>query len=487
MTPNLDRWRTRRILGGLLAFGLALATAVAGGANASTTRADAGPNDGLRALRAAAATAAASAPSSVDRAAYRAGVEAYLWGSPLVVMARTRAALVCATGVNVFLNQPGLAGPSSRLVVTPNTDTLYSSAWLDLRAGPVVLRIPALADRYYDFQLLDMFTNTVANVGSRTIGPGPALVAVARPGWKGRLPGGTRRINAPTPDVWIIGRTLPKNAADVPNVLALQRAYTLAPVAANTATPVPGASGCGGPGSPTGSAAGAAFFDELGDALAADPPPPGDAGVLRDLRAAGIGVGIHPSVGATPTVLAALGQSIPAANAVITASAARNLTRVNGWSQVKHLGAYGHDYLTRAAVAKTALGANVPAESVYYSASSVGGTSLVGTRPVIVHFPAAQLPPVDRLGFWSVTLYGPDHFLVANPIDRYAIGDRTTGLQRSADGSLNLYLGAQSPPGHETNWLPAPPGSYSLVLRAYLPAAAIRGETWRPPAIEPGP
>ena len=487
MTPNGARWRTRsRCMGAPIASLLMVGIASVSAASAAPRRTVTHPNDGLQALRAAAATAAAAAPSGVDRAAYQAAVEAYIWGSPLVVMARTRAALVCAAGVNTFLEQTSLSGPSSRLVVTPNTDTLYSSAWLDLRAGPVVLRIPALADRYYAFQFLDMYTNTITNVGSRTIGQGPASVAVTGPKWKGRLPAGTRRISSPTPDVWVIGRTLPKNDADVPNVVALQHEYALTPGASNGSTLGPDRGQCGRPGPATVSASGSEFFDELGAALAADPPTTGDAPVLRDLSAAGIGAGMRPSTHASPAVMAALGQSIPAANVTIAATSAQNLTAVKGWSRLQHLGAYGRDYVTRAAVAQTALGANVPAESVYYSTGAdTARTPLVGTRPVIVHFVAGQLPPVDRRGFWSITLYGPDHFLVANQLDRYAIGDRTAGLQRASDGSLDLYLGAQPPAGHEANWFPAPPGNYSLVLRAYVPGAAIRQGSWSPPTIRP--
>ena len=141
----------------------------------------------------------AALPSGVDRSTYRAAIEAYIWGYPLVVMARTRAALVCAAGVNTFLNQPSLAGPTSRLVVTPNTDTLYSSALLDLRSGPVVLRIPAVARPVLRFQLLDMYTNTIANVGYPDHRPGSGVGRGRPAGWKGRLPAGTRRISSTRP------------------------------------------------------------------------------------------------------------------------------------------------------------------------------------------------------------------------------------------------------------------------------------------------
>ena len=227
MTSNRARWRTRsRRVGALIPSLLVVAIASGSAASAATPRTVRHPDDGLQALRAAAVTAAAAAPSGVDRAAYQAGVEAYIWGSPLVVMARTRAALVCAAGVNTFLDQTSLSGPSSRLVVTPNTDTLYSSAWLDLRAGPVVLRIPTLADRYYAFQLLDMYTNTITNVGSRTIGQGPASVAVALSNWKGRLQVGNAAVNAPAPDMWVGSGVPCRSVADVPNARQRSRAHT---------------------------------------------------------------------------------------------------------------------------------------------------------------------------------------------------------------------------------------------------------------------
>jgi hypothetical protein len=462
------------------------ATALAGPAHAITGRTSS-PGVGIRALRAAAAAAAGVAPGGVDRPTYQAAVEAYIWGYPLVVMARTRALLVCAASPNQFIHQPTLAGPGSRLVVTPNSDTLYSSAFLDLRGGPVVLRTPALTDHYYVFQFLDMYTNTIANVGTRTTGQGTNAVTVTGPGWRGRLPAGTRRISSPTPDVWVIGRTLPKDQADVAIVDQLQQQYSITPLPPRSPPEGSGRPACG-VSRPAVNASGAQFFDELGAGLSADPPPSSDAPILRDLAAAGIGPGTRPSANANPAVAAALTQSVGAASVAVARSAAAMLTSAGGWNRLQHVGTYDHDYATRAEIAQVALGVNVPAESVYYSTGTDrSGAPLVGNRPATVHFAAGQLPPVDRHGFWSVTLYGPDHFLVANVLNRYAIGDRTPGLQRGSDGSLDLYLGATAPAGHEANWLPAPPGSFSLVLRAYLPGSAIRTGAWRPPRIQAPP
>jgi hypothetical protein len=153
-----------------------------------------------------------------------------------------------------------------------------------------------------------------------------------------------------------------------------------------------------------------------------------------------------------------------------------------GWSLDLHVGTYGHDALQRAVVAKDGWGANIPQEAVYPHATvDASGRALTGAHRYVVHFPAGGLPPVHA--FWSVTMYGPDHFFVANPINRYAIGDRTAGLRYGPDGSLDLYIEHDAPAGHESNWLPAPAGAFNLSLRLYLPKASVLNGAYRYPAI----
>jgi hypothetical protein len=217
--------------------------------------------------------------------------------------------------------------------------------------------------------------------------------------------------------------------------------------------------------------------------MAADPPPRRDRPIVEDLARVGIGPGLPP-LGASAA--ATVEQSQGAASQLIDDTRRRLATVHEGWSRLHAVGTYGTDYLSRATVTKFALGANVPAESVYYFADvDAQGVTLSGARTYVIHFPAGDLPPIDRRGFWSVTMYGPDHFLVANTSNRYAIGDRTAGLQRGPDGSLDLYLANQAPPGHEANWLPAPAGRFNVVLRAYLPTAPIARGSWTPPGIRP--
>jgi hypothetical protein len=135
-------------------------------------------------------------------------------------------------------------------------------------------------------------------------------------------------------------------------------------------------------------------------------------------------------------------------------------------------------------VARNGLAANVPEESVYYrAAQDAAGTRLDGRNTYRIHFAASQLPPVGDLGFWSITMYDQTFFLVDNPIDRYAVGDRTPGLVRNQDGSLDVYVGSTPPAGHESNWLPAPATPFTLAMRVYLPTTAVLTQTWRPPTI----
>jgi hypothetical protein len=415
---------------------------------------------------------------------YEAALSAFVWGAPLVTMNRTRARLTCLAAANRMLNVPRLSTPADRTVVMPNVDTLYSTAWLDLRHGPVSLDVPAMpADRYHVFQFIDMYTNTFANIGSRTTGQGPARYLVAGPGWRGRAPAGTTLLRSPTPDVWLLGRTLVRGPDDVANVVAIQRGYVLTPPMPPTP---PSTQECANLKDPQDLVAqGPAFYDELGRVMAADPPPARDRALARQLARAGIGPGRTPSASTDPAVLDGLARGLTAGDALVARTAAAAPSPVGGWTTNRDIGAYGVRYVTRALVARVGLAANVPEESVYYRAQQdAAGTRLDGRSSYRLHIPAGAYPEHGPLGFWSLTMYDQTHFLVDNPIDRYSIGDRTPGVVRNADGSLDLWISATPPAGRESNWLPAPAAPFFLSLRVYLPSDAVLTQEWRPPAIE---
>ncbi len=346
-----------------------------------------------------------------------------------------------------------------------------------------MVTVPAIHDRYYALQFLSAYTDSFAYVGTRATGGRSGTYAITPPGWHGTLPPGVVRIAAPTPQVVMLGRFLVRDDADVPAVRTLAARLRLRPLSALTgdaAPPPPPPLGA-----PVGSAqsvasAGPAFFDEFGDALAADPPVDStERRRLRSFAPLGIGPGGHPA--ADPARRPALTTGVEAgARRIATSDAGREL--INRWQVSRRAGTYGHDSLLRAVVADVGWGANVPEEATYaHAEDDEDGEPLTGGHRYVLHFRAGELPPVRS--FWSITLYGPDHFFVANPIDRFAVGDRTPELHLGPDGSLDVYLQHEPPTGHESNWLPTPTSSFYLSLRMYLPKRAALDGHYRYPAI----
>jgi hypothetical protein len=408
--------------------------------------------------------------------------DGFVFGYPLVVTERTLQTFAPLVGVNRPFTQKARSDATSRTVVAPNTDTLYAIAVLDFRSGPLLLTVPEIRDRYHTFQLLDAWTDSFAYLGTRTTGGAGGTWLLAPPDWSGTPPEGVGRIDVPTAQVFLLGRVLVANDADVANVTALTSQIAIAPLDASAPPPPPLAASPGPPAA-TGEN-GLAFWDELGDALAIDlPTTDAQNALLERLSVLGVGPGRHPSREVTdPAVLAALEAGIALGSERIdrTIDDART---VNGWRVRTDIGTYGDDLDTRAAIARSGWGANVPAEAIYTSAvMDADGAMLDGTQLYRIHFAAGALPPVRA--FWSLTLYGPDRFFFDNPLRRYALGDRSADLVYGADGSLDLYAGIAPPTGLEANWLPAPASAFSLLLRLYLPSDEVADGTWVPPPIE---
>ena len=413
--------------------------------------------------------------------------DAYVWGLPLVVTMRTMQTLGPVIGVNDLYAQQQLSDATSRTVVAPNVDTLYDVTVLDLRNGPVVLTVPEIHDRYYCLQFLAMDTESFAYIGTRaTAGAGGSCV-VAPPGWDGAVPPGDSLLNAPTALVFLLGRFLVLSADDLPAARAIMAQVRLEPLTPQSGEPPSAASALGAPpGTPqTVADAGAAFFDELGDVLAMSPPTSAEnLAAMERFAAIGVGPGLHPAADGTPDSRAALAKGVADGAARIDHELTSSTDSVNGWASHQHLGQYGDDFLLRAAIAQAGWGANVPEEAFYVtSRQDASGEDYSGASGYVLHFAADELPPAKA--FWSLTLYGPDMFFVENPAKRYAIGDRTPDLQANPDGSLDIYLQQNSPPGHESNWLPTPAGGFGLMMRMYLPEASVLDGTYRLPAVMP--
>jgi hypothetical protein len=413
---------------------------------------------------------------------------AYIYAYPLVVMEATGAAMP----LNHLTHVAEFPDANFRLIVRPNADTLYSTAWLDVSKEPLLLHVPDSGGRFYLLQFMDAWTETFADPGKRTTGTSEAWYAIVGPGWSGSLPDHVVRLDAPTNHVWLLGRTQTNGASDYDNVHTFQHGMRLVPL-----SEYPGKEAAQSPPVSMKHSTGVSpldrvktmqpveFFRTFAREMKTDPPHAADGPMVHDLASIGLvpGQDFDPSK-LTPGQLQALNEGARAAAARIEQFVASAGVSTPGWRSFQGvLGRYGTDYVARAATARIAIGANPPEDAVYMSSSAdASGQPLNGSTRYRMHFDASNLPPV--LAFWSVTAYDRDGYFIANPINRYAIGDRDK-LKFNPDGSLDLYIQNQSPgQDRESNWLPSGAGPFNLTIRLYWPKHAILEGTWHPPALE---
>ncbi len=228
----------------------------------------------------------------------------------------------------------------------------------------------------------------------------------------------------------------------------------------------------------------AAFFAALAKAMRANPPHGADSDVVGDLARIGLVPGQDFDASRfTPEQLAALKRGVEAAVTRIEKFVASGAAVKPGWTSFQGTIGYGTNYMARAVTARVAIGAN-PAEDAVYISSSADrdGRAFSGSIKYRMHFDASNLPPVRA--FWSVTAYDKDGYFIANPISRYAIGDRDP-LKFNPDGSLDLDVQNQNPGlDRQSNWLPSGDGPFNLTFRLYWPTPAILDGSWHAPAVE---
>jgi hypothetical protein len=427
---------------------------------------------------------------------YALGLQAFIYGFPYVYMAQVRymwttqprnPKFVPYMAVDHFWHASQVLTAEYQDGGSPNNDTMYSVAWVDVTDEPVILSHPDIPDdRYYTFQMSAMHSDNFGYVGRRTTGNKAGNYAIIGPGWEGQLPESVTALPpSPTPWVMILGRTLVDGSDDVPNVQALQKEYRLTPLSLwGTESEVPERRDVMQP------------FDQKKDplapwktlnaALAENPPPPKHEQLMKQFATIGIGPGLDVEEQ----------DQVTKENLVRAAAAGMKLlnenlqsgwstTTVNGWRFLnRRVGRAGDDFLLRAAW-QSLLGIvdNDPEESVYVGGyTDSDGEPLTGANRYEVHFAPGQEPPVDA--FWSLTMYS-DYNLVPNPIDRYSLGDRSRGLKRDSDGGLTIYVQHDSPGEEkESNWLPAPGGPFNFYMRMYQPRQEVLEATWAAPPVE---
>jgi hypothetical protein len=401
--------------------------------------------------------------------------DAFLYALPLTEIANVRGrALGAGFPAGRFFAQRGLATPKDREITTPNVDTIYANAFIDLSRGPATLTLPKLGDRYGSVSIMDMFTDNVAVIGTRTTGQDGGTFTLVGP--TDAAPSGALR--SATPWVWCLARVLVNGPSDVPAALAALRGITSEAAPANV-NPAAGASRVG---------EWQAWMTAANALMLENPPAGTDRRILGRMAPLGLG---SPSFDAR-RFSSAEGAEIAAGFAEgqkMSRSIGFGGRQTGGWLfPAANTGNFFQDYLTRARVAVSGLAALPVAEAMYLAAVSPEGAIFDGEGVWRLHFAADALPPVDA--FWSITMYAVEGtgalFLTPNGIDRYTIGDRTAGLARGGDGSLDVWIARNDPGGVRTaNWLPAPAnGPFVPILRTYLPREELITQRYVPPAIE---
>ena len=426
------------------------------------------------------------------------GAEAYLYGYPLVMMETTRIQSAKYIGPENQLRMVRqFPNAQFKEVVRPNVDTLYTTAFISMKEGPWAIEMPANNKRYELMPFMDAWTNVFASPGTRTSGNQGGTYLLAGPEWNGQVPKGMTLLKSPTDMVWLIGRTQTNGTADFATVHELQNRLRLSKwpqppdsLSASTdskrdaqpswqvstepsLTPVAQMKALNT----------TEFFNRLMKLMVSNPPSPEDAPLLARLAQLEIKPGQAVHLSGSNALSFSLGRWI--ANQRVM-KALNTKAQDGSWSYPPlNLGRYGTDYNTRAAVAMVGLGANLPEDAMYpNTVLDHQGQALNGKHRYRLHFAANALPPVKA--FWSITAYGADEFLIDNPLQRFAIGDRDP-LVFNADGSLDLWVQATPPSQKEAaaNWLPVQMGApFLLNARLYWPEDKALNGQWKMPVVE---
>lgn len=424
--------------------------------------------------------------------------EAYIYAYPLVLMEITRRVgtnVAEPTGLNAPINQLAHArefpDPSFTMVVRPNADTLYTALTYDVSKEPLVLSVPDSGGRYYLLPWLDYWADVFASPGKRTTGTAAQTIGIVGPGWQGSLPTGVREYRSPTASGLLIGRSQTNGKADYAAVHAFQDGMQAVPLSAygKAYTPPKGKvdpnQDTSAPPDQVERMDAATYFGMFAELLKENPPHANDYPILDRIRRIGMEPGRSFSLASAPKeVQAALDAAPKQALAQIKGAWAKSGVLANGWrTNLSAIGTYGADYLHRASVAYGGLGANVVEDAVYPTAfADADGQPFTSDRRYLLRFTKEQIPPVRA--FWSLTMYDERQLFTANPINRYAIGDRDQ-LKFNSDGSLDIHIQKESPGGDkEANWLPSPQtGTFTMNLRLYWPTAEVLNGSWTPPPV----
>lgn len=425
-------------------------------------------------------------------------LDAYVYFYPLVTMDVTRKQLTnvepgkgLGAPMNTFFNVPTFPTADMKQVVRPNFDTLYSISTLDLTKEPMVVSVPDTGGRYYLLPMLDMWSDVFASPGWRTTGTQAGNFLITPKGWSGVVPANLTQIEAPTPYVWIIGRTKTDGPPDYDAVHKIQAGYKVKPLSEWGMSPRPiefkpdpSIDMKTPPKTQVDTMPAGQYFSYAAELLKLHPPHLTDQPIIAQMKRIGIEPGKSFDISKVDQATRTALEDAPAAAQQLIKWKVPTIARVvNHWSMnTDTMGVYGNYYLKRAMVAQLGLGANLPEDAIYpLNLADETGAPLDGVNKYMIHFDKGATPPVNA--FWSLTLYDSEGFQVANSLNRFAVSSWMP-FKYNPDGSLDLYFQNESPgPDKEVNWLPAPKGPFNLTMRLYGPKSDALTGRWSPPPI----
>lgn len=441
------------------------------------------------------------------------GRMAYVWGWPLVYVYNQRTQLtkvpeplmlndaIVTAPMNQVAMLTGYVNPAETYIADPNQDVVYGLGYLNMEKEPVVIQVPDFGDRFWTLPVYDARTDQISELGLQ-YGTKPGFYMVVGPDWKGATPPGisgvvhsTTNFAVTMPRIFL--NDTPEDHASIQPALAQIQFYPLSQFDGTMKTKdwskLPKVHKAGTPVQYSTTQAPwvdpATFFDQLPLVMKQVPPMPGEEALYRLITS------VLDAAAKDSEVKKTLVQTAFAADKELVAPmmqwSLNGHPAGNGWTSPANNGAFGTDYVHRMGAVKADPYDNKRNETMYfYTDNDSELRQLEGKTQYVVTFPKGQLPPVvsegGKHGFWSLTMYNPEHFFYPNALNRFALGTKNKSLSSNPDGSLTIYVGNKSPGKEkESNWLPAPPGKFSLWVRAYWPDRAILDGTWKPPTITP--
>jgi hypothetical protein len=429
--------------------------------------------------------------------------EAYFWAWPMANVYNRRLAfkdlpepslmdgIVPVAPLNRVSMLADYIDPQERLVACPNQDVVYGAGSIGLDVSPVVIQVPDFGTRFWVYQVVDIRTDSFADIGAM-YGTKPGFYLLVGPNWNEKTPKGiTKVFRSKTSTGFVIPRVFqndtPEDKQAVQAVIAGIDMYPLAQFDGKMKrrdwAKLPKIPAQASGETETKWVDPSKFFDELAAVINDAPPLPGEAARYAEVLALLAAAAKDPAL-----KTAIVDEATKAEKEVVDPLFQfRNygIPLPYNWTSQDNGAAFGTDYFTRTAVAKSNIFVNKPNETKYfYQDLDQAGARLNGASRYTVTFGANDLPPVR--GFWSLTLYNVNHFFAPNDLKRYSVGTKNKALKYDANGSLTIYVQAESPgPEKEANWLPAPKGGdFSLYVRAYWPSAVITSGKWTPPPVD---